>query len=259
MRHLCALAKGVTRKRAVLGSAASFAALAALVAPAFASASPGLGQSTIGQWRIFSVRPATSAFWDIDKAAADGNGGVEFPFAEYQTPDSGSFAVYLNQNYNSDLTGKTINVTADWTPGSYVSRGYPGDTGAYARVEFEDVSQQTSNYGSNDLWWYTGDKFDLNNTSQATGKTVTAALSDRANWSNLCGQSATDTTVYPQHTNCVGTTDPTGSPYDGFTNAMKNVKEVNLAFGRTSRYASGVAALASSSSVFDMTDFAITP
>jgi hypothetical protein len=232
-------------------------ALLVVLAGAFSVAAGG-GQTTIGQWRVFSVMPDTAAFWAIDKAAADGTGGVQFTFAQYQSASTGSFAVYLERNYNFDLTGKAITVTAHWTPGAYVTRGYPPDVTAFARLEFQDVSS-TGNYGSNDYWWYSGDVFNLNDASQASGKTVTAALSDRANWSNLCGQSAIDVTPYPQHTNCVGTTDPAGSPYDGFTSAMKNVKEVSLSFGRASRFASGVAALGSSSAIFDMTNFVVTP
>lgn len=246
-------------KRTVAAVSASGFVVLGFAFPQPANAAPGSGQTAIGQWQVRSVMPATRAFWDIDKATADGAGGVMFPFAEYQSATTGSFAVYLQHNYNFDLTGKTITATANWTPDTtYVTRGYPGDTGAYARVEFQDVSS-SGNYGSNDYWWYTGDSFDLNNSTQAAGKSVVAALSDRTHWSNLCGQSATDTTVYPSRTNCVGTTDPTGSPYDGFTNAMKNVKVVSLAFGRTSAYASGVAALDKSSATFDMTDFTVTP
>lgn len=237
-----------------LGIVTSLFAAIALVIAASAPALAGGGQTAIGQWRVFSVMPSTSAFWGIDKAAADGSGGVQFPFSQFESTTTGSFAVYLTHNYNVALTGSTtITATANWTAGTYDTRStvHPG---AYARIEFQDVS--SGGYTSNDYWWYSGDEFDLNNSSQAAGKTVTAALSDRAHWSNICGQAATDTTPHPGP-NCVGGTDPAVSPYDGFTNAMTNVKEVNLAFGSSGSYASGVAAEGTSSATFDMTGFQV--
>jgi hypothetical protein len=86
---------------------------------------------------------------------------------------------------------------------------------------------------------------------------VTARLNDRANWSNICGQNATDTIAHPGP-NCVGTTDPAVSPYDGFTNAMKNVKEIGLSFGSAGSYASGIA-LDGGPGTFTMTNFTVTP
>jgi len=90
-----------------------------------------------------------------------------------------------------------------------------------------------------------------------TSGTVTARLNDRANWSNICGQNATDTIAHPGP-NCVGTTDPAVSPYDGFTNAMANVKEIGLSFGSAGSYASGIA-LDGGPGTFTMTNFTVTP
>jgi hypothetical protein len=201
------------------------------------------------QWRLFSVMPATSAFWDIDHLVSMSDGVTAFPFQPFVATDSGEFAVYLESNYNYDITGKTITAEASWDPGPFVTRG-PASDGAYVRVEFQDVA--SGNYTSNDYWWYSGSVLDLN---AVTGGTLTAPLSDRANWTNVCGQAATDQTAHPGP-NCVGGTDPAVSPYDGFTNAMKNVKVVSLSFGRASRFASGVAVV-DGASTFTLSSFTI--
>ena len=112
----------------------------------------------------------------------------------------------------------------------------------------------SGNYTSNDYWWNTNN---LNLNAVSSG-ILTGDLTDRSQWTNVCGQSATDMTAHPGP-NCVGGTDPAVSPYDGFSNAMKNVKEVNLSFGRASRYASGVAVLDTDSAEFNMTSFTVTP
>jgi hypothetical protein len=229
-------------------SVAGAVALGLLMAPAFASATPSVGSN----WRVFNAEPATSFFWDINKAQSDGSGGVTFPFQQFESTSTGSFVVYLENNYNLDLTGQTITAGASWTPGTYATRStvFPG---AYARAEFQDVA--SGHYTSNDYWWYSGQTLDLN--SGSTG-TITAPLSDRAHWTNVCGQVATDTTPHPGP-NCVGGTDPAVSPYDGFTNAMKNVKQVNISFGSAGSYASGVAAVGTDAATFDLTSYTIAP
>ena len=202
------------------------------------------------QWRLFSVMPATSAFWDIDHLASMSDGVAAFPFQPFVAKNSGEFAVYLESNYNYDITGKTITADVSWDPGTFATRStkFPG---AYARVEFQDVA--SGNYTSNDYWWYSGSFVDLN--AATTSGTLTAPLSDRAHWSNVCGQSADDINSYPGP-NCVGGTDPAISPYDGFTNAMKNVKVVSLAFGSAGSFASGVAVV-DGSSTFTLSSFTI--
>ena len=85
---------------------------------------------------------------------------------------------------------------------------------------------------------------------------LTVSLLDREKWTNLCGESADDPTVYPAHSNCVGSTDPEGSPYDGFTNAMKDVKQVGLAFGSSGSFASGVA-LIGETGTFNVSSFTV--
>ena len=101
----------------------------------------------------------------------------------------------------------------------------------------------------------TGSNFlDLN---ARTSGTLTVSLNDRANWMNVCGQLANDPTPHPGP-NCVGGTDPAVSPWDGFTNAMKNVKQLGLSFGNASRYASGIAVFGGTGS-FQMSSFTVTP
>jgi hypothetical protein len=229
----------------------------ALIVPAGAT-SPNQTSLTANNWRAFNVNPSTSYFWDINKATSDGTGGISAPFSQFESTTTGSFLTYLETNYNVDLTGKTITVTASWTPPdgtpAYATRHGLSD-GAYAYVEFQDVT--SGSYTSNDYWWYNGNAFDLNSASSGS---VTAALSDRAHWSNVCGQSATDMTPHPGP-NCVGGTDPAVSPYDGFTNAMRNVKVVSLSFGRKSAFASGVAwnGPSATSASFDLASFDVTP
>lgn len=180
-------------------------------------------------WRVFNINPDVPKLWDINKAPSLESGGVGFTFNELST---GWFSVYLKTNYG-DLTDKTITANSSWTPSSlYVNRSRTsGD--AHFRLEFQSAQ---GNYNSNDYWWST-ESCDLNTASNCI---LAVALADRTLWTNLCGQSATDITPHPG-TNCVGGTDPAVSPSDGFTNAMRNVKEVGLSFGRAGAYASGVA------------------
>lgn len=185
-------------------------------------------------WKVYNILPATSKLWDINQLDASADNVGSFPINQFLTQTTGSFAVYLLNNYNVDITDETFVMTAAWTAGNYVTRG-PATDGAYVRFVFKDVT--SGPYTSNDYWWSSAN-CSLN--GQITCSLLTAALTDRALWSNICGQRADDTNTYPG-ANCVGGTDPAVSPYDGFTNAMKNVKQVGLSFGRASRYASGVA------------------
>jgi hypothetical protein len=198
-------------------------------------AAPALAQGTqdlsAHNWRVFNINPDVPKLWDINKAQSLDDGGVGFTFNELST---GWFSVYLKTNYAyGDLTGKTITADTSWTSSTqYVSRSrVAGD--AHFRLEFQSAQ---GHYNSNDYWWST-DSCDLNTQS---GCILEVALTDRTHWTNLCGQSATDTTPHPG-LNCVEGIDPAVSPYDGFTNAMRNVKEVGLSFGRAGAYASGVA------------------
>jgi hypothetical protein len=205
-----------------------------------------MGQS----WRAFNVKPATSSFWDINKVKLT-NGKLTFPIQEFLSPSTGSFAVYLLNNHNTDITDMTLSSQMSWTPGTYETRSDPAN-GAYVRFEFQDVT--SGPITSSDYWW-SSVSLDLN--ASLHGASLTAALANRSLWTNICGQSATDPTVYAGP-NCVGTTDPAVSPYDGFTNAMKNVKQLGLSFGSASRYASGVARNLDPG-IFSVSSFDVTP
>lgn len=240
-------------KKIIVGAVAGALMLGAMTVSAFA-ANPSSTQLIGENWRVFNAMPATAKFWDINQTQYDGT-TLSFPFQRFVSTSEGSFAVYLKNNYNVDLTGKTIGADVSWTPGGqYTNRGTGPALDAYVRLEFQDVA--SGNYTSNDYWWNTK-SLDLNTQTEGA---LTAGLTelDRANWTNICGQPATDIIPHPGP-NCIGGTDPAVSPYDGFTNAMKNVKEVNLSFGRASRYASGVAAVGTDDAVFKMTSFTVTP
>jgi len=219
----------------------------------FAFTTPAVAQDLSEKnWRVFNINPEVPKLWDINKAQSLNTGGVGFTFFQVST---GWYTVYLNTNYG-DLTGKdNITALSSWTPSAlYVNRGTdPSDTGAYFRLYFQSAQ---GNYDSSDYWWST-DSCNLNNPTEALGCTLTVSLNDRTHWTNLCGQSATDHTVYPS-ANCVGGIDrPSVSPYDGFTRAMRNVKDVGLSFGRSARYASGVANGGAGPASFQLNSFVV--
>jgi hypothetical protein len=203
-------------------------------------------------WRAYNVKPATNSYWDINKAASVSGGGVQIPIAQFLSPTTGSFAVYLLDNYNVDLTGRTIAANVSWTSatsGAYVTRSSTCDTGAYVRLEFQDVT--AGPYDSNDYWWSTV-SLDLNTL---TSGQLSASLADRTLWTNQSGKSATDTTA-----NWVEWQGDTVamSPYDGFSQAMKKVKQIGLSFGNACSYASGVAKI-DGVGTFSLSSFTITP
>lgn len=204
-------------------------------------------------WRIQYIKPATSSLWEINKVKLV-DGQLSIPVRAFVSKTEGSFAVYFQNNYNTGLTeSQTLTATATWTPGTYETRTDPSSA-AYGRFWFQAA---IGNYNSNDYWWYSGDSFALNTGS---GDTMIAELDNRASWSNICGQVATDTTAHPGP-NCIGGTDPDVSPYDGFTKAMANVKQLGISFGSASRYASGVAfdGETGETGTFSMASFSVTP
>ncbi|PYS70702.1 MAG: hypothetical protein DMF73_12365 [Acidobacteria bacterium] len=205
---------------------------AVLVTFAFATSSVAQDIST-KQWRVFNINPDAPKLWDINKAQSLDPSGVGFNF---NLLSSGWFTVYLNTNYG-ELTGKSaISANTSWTPSTqYINRSLtPLD--AYFRLYFQSAQ---GNYDANDYWW-SSDSCNLNDPGAAVFCNLNVSLTDRTHWTNLCGQSATDHTVY-SGPDCVGGTYPGVSPYDGFTKAKRNVKDVGLSFGRAARYASGVA------------------
>ena len=215
------------------------------------ASSPKLGTN----WRVFNIEPSTNFFWDIDRPQANPGGLLQFPIQPFQSISTGSFVVYLYNNYNYNLTGSTLTADAMWPNDQYVTRG-PASDGAYVRFEFQDVSDGP--YTANDYWWSTGTNIpgtslNLNTTNSGT---LHASLADRSLWSNLCGKFANDTSA--PYTDCITGSTLNVSPSEGFTRALKKVKEVGLSFGRASRYASGVAAQ-SQTEIFVLNDFTITP
>jgi hypothetical protein len=187
------------------------------------------GDFAVKNWRVYNVKPATASYWDINKAH-ETSGSLTFPIQRFESKTTGSFAVYFLANYNVDLTGKTMYADASWTAGTYETRG--DCLGAYARFEFQDTT--AGFYDSNDYWWAPAG-LDLNN---ATSGEITASLDDRSQWINQSGKSALNRTEdWQQWQGDIVHM----SPYDGFTKAMKNVKQMGLSFGNGCSYASGVA------------------
>ena len=88
------------------------------------------------------------------------------------------------------------------------------------------------------------------------GGTLTGNLNDRSSWINQSGKSATDTTEdWQQWQGDIVHM----SPYDGFTKAREEVKEVNLSFGDQCAYARGVAVSDDGAASFDLESFTVTP
>jgi hypothetical protein len=208
-------------------------------------------------WRVFNLKPATSSLWDINKVKADPSGDLSFPIqtylSDFATNSDASFVIYLLANDNSDITGKTFTVDANWTAGQYDTRSTTTPVPAYVRLEFQDVT--SGPYDANDYWWSTGTNIEnsLDMNADSSGG-LTVPLTDSTRWSNLCGQRADDTNTYPD---CITGVQSTVSPAEGFTNAMKKVKQVGLSFGNASRYASGVAIDGNTPGMFTVTGFTI--
>lgn len=227
--------------------------LAGLLALSFAVpalAAKSTSDITATNWRVYNGMPGTAKFWDINQPKITSS-GISFPIQEFQSTSSGSFVIYLLNNYNVDMTDKTISATGlSWDPGPYKTRSTTC-SGAHVRLEFQDVA--SGPYDSNDYWWSTGsNSLDMNVVSSGS---LEMSLANRDLWTNQAGLSAND--------HITNWTDWTGaivamSPYDGFTKAVKNVKQVGLSFGSDCRYASGVARVGGAGD-FTLSSFTITP
>lgn len=227
-------------------SAVMFGAMAIPALATVATAGPVTTDVLVKNWTVYNRSDDFAKLWENYKATALPDGGVGFTFNNVSTT---WYTAYLKAHYNGDLTDTTIKANVGVTGSSpvFVSRG--GGTPTVGLV----IKSAEGNWGVNDYWWPT------NRVSLSTSITdfdIIASTSDRTNWTNICGQSATDTTVY-SGPDCVGGTYPAESPYDGFTNALINVKEVGLSFGG-SGYASGVA-LSSGTASFQLNSFTVTP
>jgi hypothetical protein len=219
----------------LLGVSAGALVLGAVATTAFADLA-------VKNWRIFSVQPDGTPFWDFDKAPSLDAGGVWFPFAQVADDE---YAVYLLANYNVNLTGKTITATVAvhvstdtlfWTRSTAcVNDG----NDAYVRLEFQTVAQ-TPNYGPDDYWWSTdGNSLNLSTLALASPQTLSVSTIDLTKWSNLDGQLASSRPA-------------------AFAKALKNVKEVSLSFGSPCRYASGVA-VTGGGGIFELLNYTIAP
>lgn len=234
-------------KKHLLGGSvlAGIIALSA-VAPALAASPDAVG--LIAQnWRVYNINTAEPKLWDINKVQSlpSPNPVIQFSFQESTTggawDGTGWFSVYLKTNYNTDLTGKTITAIVDvvatagtlfWTRTSACA-----NTGvdAYVRLEFQSA---TGNYNASDYWWSTGNTWNLSTIAISGPTTLSLSTTDAAAWSNINGQTGLD--------------DP-----DGFAAALKNVKEIGVAFGSGCSYASGVN-VSGGTGTFTLENFEVT-
>jgi hypothetical protein len=230
-----------------LGVLAVFALLAtfAFTTPA-AAQRPGPDLSA-NNWRVFNIDNSVPKLWDINKADALSTGGVQFPFQTSTTAGpwdgTGWFSAYLKTNYNRDLTGKLISATvtvfaapgtAFWTRSSTCA-----NTGidAYVRLEFQSA---TGNYDASDYWWSTGaNSLRLSAIANSGPQVLSFSTADPSAWSNIDGQT--------------GLQNPAG-----FAAALKNVKEIGVAFGSTCRYASGVN-VSGGTALFQLNSYTVSP
>jgi hypothetical protein len=227
-----------------LGLVSVFALLVTFALTTSVAAQRPDGDLSNKNWRVHNINPDVPKLWDINQAQSLNTGGVGFQFSKLST---GWFTVYLNTNF-IDLTGKTsIIANTSWTASTQYVNRFDHSQDAHFRLYFQSAQ---GNYNSNDYWWSTV-SCDLNTQSACT---LTGSLEDRTAWTNLCGQSALDPVPHPGP-NCVGGTDPAVSPYDGFTKAKRNVKDVGLSFGRAAAYASGVANGGAGSASFKLNSF----
>lgn len=196
-------------------------------------------------WRVFNINTDVPKLWDINKAQSLDAGGVQFPFQTSTTAGAwdgtGWFTAYLKTNYNRDLTGKTITAIVDvvapvgtlfWTRTSACANA---GTDAYVRLEFQSA---TGNYDASDYWWSTGNTWNLSTIANVP-TTLTLSTTNAAAWSNIDGQT--------------GLQDPAG-----FAAALKNVKEIGVAFGSSCSYASGVNVSGGPAS-FQLRSYTVTP
>jgi hypothetical protein len=236
MDHVSKRNEVLLMKRLLAAMTAALMMVALVSSTVFAAAPT---TSLMGQqWKVYNIKAATSS-WDINKVKLSG-GTLSFPIQQFQSKTTGSFAVYLLDNYNVSLTtSQTLSATMTWTAGTYETRStsYPG---AYVRLEFQDVT--AGPYTASDYWWSTG----IDTTTGAVldlnvgaGGTLSVSLANCALWTNMDGISA-----------CVDTV--------GFANAMKNVKQLGLSFGSSGTYASGVA-LDGGTGTFTMSAFTVAP
>jgi hypothetical protein len=218
-------------KNFLVGGVAGALMLGAMVIPAFA-AKPA-NTVLVNNWTVYNRSDSFAKLWENYKATDLSNGGVGFAFNNVSTT---WYTAYLKAHYNGDLTGTTITANVSVTDSSsptFVSRG--GGTPTVGLV----IKSAEGNWGVNDYWWPTNR---VTLSTLGTDFDIIASTSelDRTSWINICGKSANDVIPYTGESCIPGMMYPAESPYDGFTSALKNIKEVGLSFGG-SGYARGVA------------------
>lgn len=210
-----------------------------LAAPAFATP-----KTDNGNWRVYTIKAATNTWANMSKAKEAVGSGVSFPVQTFSAVDSGLFSVYLSANAPKiDVSGLTISATVGLTlngPAQFWTRSTACDnTGddAYVRLEFQSVT--SGPYSASDYWWSTGsNSVNLSDLATSGPTTLSVAIGDGSNWSNIDGQ--------------LGTDDPTG-----FANAIANVKQIGVAFGSACRYASGFA-VSGATGTFDLLGYTVS-
>jgi len=207
-------------------------ALAAVGMLALAGALPASASSgsdlTASTWKIYTIQAATNTWSSMSNTKAKDGAGATFDFQQYDPAGMGLDSVYLLTNVaKSDLSSTTItaNVSVNATDGSkFFTRSKTtdcanGGADAYVRLEFQ--STRSGPYSPSDYWWGTS-SLNLSTLANQGSVSLKNSTANPAEWSNINGQS--------------GSTDPAG-----FADALKNVKQVGVAFGSACRYASGVA------------------
>ena len=238
-------------KKLLVGGVSGALILGALAIPAFAG---DLFQNA-NNWKILDrvVLPNGGVNFMTRHPDALPVGGTTFSLLKA----SQGYTSYQILNYNKDLTDKTITavVKANLGFGSFVANPAGCSSGGVAAVgiQFQDTSAGA--YDSNDYWWST-DRRNLDTLGSSTTLTASLANADRSGWINQSGKPATDGTEdWVQWQGDIVHM----SPYDGFTKAREDVKEVNLSFGDQCAYARGVAVSEVGDASFDLESFTITP
>jgi hypothetical protein len=171
------------------------------------------------QWRAEDVflQPCDYWGWHVRKPLVLDPCGFEVPFNNYW---SGEYTVYLHNTWTGDLTGMeitaTISIRVDSGDPEFLTRTL-GDT-AFVRLEFQTT---TGSWDELDYWW-SYSCFSLDELV-GTSKTLTVPLDDGASWQCING----------------GWTGETHA--EEFAEALANVHEVGVSFGRSASWASGVA------------------
>lgn len=172
-----------------------------------------------GQWRAEDIflQPCDYWGWHVRKPLVLDPSGFEIPFNHYW---SGEYTVYLHNTWTGDLTGMEIvakiSIRKDSGDPVFLTRTL-GDP-AFVRLEFQTT---TGSWDVFDYWW----SYKCVSLEELVGgkATLTVPLDDGALWQCING-------------GWTGETNETE-----YSEALANVHEVGLSFGRSASWASGVA------------------